>query len=397
MADKTVFYKDRPIQGNTIADFYSRLNALRALGGLSAYTVFNPSGSKTVGTDVSTTQSKILETKNALSFLSSINISSFTPTTPTAGSIMIATSNIAKEEKEIGILESACFTFRSGNRSTFHGNNFTQDVNKNICATFHSSNNSTFHSAKCSTVHGTFHATHGAKCTTVHSGNNVTFHSANGAQCATVHATFNVTNHANKHATFHSQKTATAHSSFNKAKHGTFNSSNRKSGKDHHYWLFHASNSFCSAGKQTNKTSHNTKHYTSNGHTTFHSAKKSTVHGTFFSTNGCVTNFAAKCATVHSNKNVTFHSAKTAICSAHNAAKNAAFHTAFCTTVHSSKNATHGGFCSTVHSNKNVTFNAPVCTSVHNSNNATVHSSNFNFAVAFKANHSVFKVEGLDF
>lgn len=289
MADKTVFYKDLKINASTISNLYTRLNALRSLGGKTALTVVNPVDDKIVPSIVSNLQTQVLNTKNALTFLSSVNISSFTPTTPTAGTKIVATQNIAKIEKEVGLLESACFTFNSGFRGTHHGSNFTSsaDVVKTTHGTHHSSKNGTHHASHCSTVHSSKRGTRFAE------------------------------------------------------KNVTFNSGNRSSGKDHHYWLFHSGNSFCSGGKQTNKGSHNTSHYVSFGKVTHHAPHNATNFGTRFATVGAT-------------------------------------------------NTTH-------HANKDTTVHASVNTTVHSSKNVNVFTTNFNHAVAFKANHGTFKVEGLDF
>lgn len=258
---KTVFYRGTSVKGSTIADFYNRLNVLRGLGGLGSLTVFNPVGQNIKPSDISTVQNNVINTKNALSFLSSVNISSFTPTTPTSGTFISAGTNVAKIEKEIGILESACFTFKNGNRSTFFGSNATTNT---YCSTF------------CQTIHSTVRsAVHYSFCSSVNTTHRSGF-------CSTVHSSFfsSVTSHSAKHITFKGTH------------HGTFNSSVRSSGKSYHYWLFHSGNGFCSAGKQDFKSSHNSSHYKTNGtKTSHHSAFKGSHHAGFFSSVKNAANF----------------------------------------------------------------------------------------------------------
>lgn len=326
---KTVFYKGNPVQGSTIADFYQRLNVLRGLGNLGNLTVFNPAGQNIKPSDISSVQTNIINTKNALSFLSSVNISSFTPTTPTSGTLISAGTNVAKIEKEIGTLESACFTFKNGNRSTFFGNNATANT---YCSTF------------CQTIHSTVRASvHNSFCSAVNTTHKSGF-------CSTVNSSFfsSVTSHSAKHITF------------NGTHHGTFHSSVRSSGKSYHYWLFHSGNGFCSAGKQDYKSQHNSSHYKTNGtKTSHHSSYKGSHHAGFFSSVKNAANFG------------TFHQA--------NYTPNFATNQLFCVT-------NHGTFFQTVKSNHCTAFKNTNLSVVHTNNfafNVNFKTNHSTFRVEF--------------
>lgn len=305
MSDKTVFYKDRPISSSTITDFYTRLNVLRSLGGLGGYTVFNPQGSALSPSNVTDIQDKVLATRNALSFLNSISLNA--PTTPSSGVVVKAPTNIAKVEKEIGTLESACFTFKGGNRSTFFGTNAGPNTFIFNCPTVKTNRCDSVCGFHCGNVNGTHRQTFCGP-------NNTSFFSA-------------VTNHSSRHGTFKASVNA------------TFNSSNRTDGRDHTYWLYHSPNAIKSAGKQTVKSGHNRSNFKTFGNKAVHSSNKTGVHSSFKSSVKCAANnsafqganFAPNFSTVQffcfTNRGTVNETVNASVCSS--------VHSSFFQTVHS--------------------------------------------------------------
>lgn len=127
MANKTVDFTGKKILSSQIADFYTRLNNLRSLNGGTTTVAFSaPSvGSVTTPTTIVQAKEAVLQTKSALSFLASVNISSWEPEVPQEETLIEAKKTVAPIEWQVGQLESACFTNFTTNRSGVNVSNFT--------------------------------------------------------------------------------------------------------------------------------------------------------------------------------------------------------------------------------------------------------------------------------
>ena len=182
MPNKTVNFIGTPINAATIADFYNRLNALRALNGGTTTVSFSapPVGTQTLGSVIANVETEILATKSALAFLANVNISTHTPATVATGDLIEAQTTVHPEEWQIGQLEMACFTNFTTNRVTNNETNFASNA-KNSCGTHLAAQNTTN-----KTSHNTSDGTTGSNCSghwgsvrnTVHSPQNAPNHSA---------------------------------------------------------------------------------------------------------------------------------------------------------------------------------------------------------------------------
>lgn len=119
MADKTVTYQNKIISATVVDDFYARLNALRAQGGVEALIIPNVKNDVAFATQVSNIYSAILNTKNAVSFLKNVNLTvSFAGV---AGDIITAPNSVSILEYNIGELENACKNHFSANKEGYSG------------------------------------------------------------------------------------------------------------------------------------------------------------------------------------------------------------------------------------------------------------------------------------
>lgn len=180
---KTVTYKNSIINASVMTDFYTRLNALRTAGGVSALSIPTFQNNTITAAQVKTDlQSAINSTKSAVSFLSGFTLIYGAPDA-TAGNIIhagvfqnAAGTTVARAERNIGDMEAVCRAFYSTNLSGYHSANFSAFHspnnaigNSSFWSTNNSSNavlgNSSFWSTNC-----TFCGAHGGGYYTANSG-----------------------------------------------------------------------------------------------------------------------------------------------------------------------------------------------------------------------------------
>ena len=190
MADKHVNLIGTKVQASTIADFYNRLKALRALNGGSTTVSFSAPtvGTKIMPSTITEVRNEVLATKSALSFLATVNITDKVPTIPSTGDLIKAELTAHPIEWQIGKLESACFAFFNTNRVTNKTTNY-QNFNLNAfnsCSSFNSGNRSANYTANFTSQNKPHRsANHTANFNFMHNPN---FGSVQGSHCVTVYA-----------------------------------------------------------------------------------------------------------------------------------------------------------------------------------------------------------------
>lgn len=351
MASKTVDFTGVKIQASQIADFYTRLNALRSLNGGSTTVSFSsPSvGSLASPANVTEMRDAVLSTKSALSFLAGVNLTTHAPTVPSSGSLIQAKTTISTIEWQVGQLESACFTNFTTNRSGVNISNFSNfDLTPTATFTSNKSGHCTNFSTVCATQQT---ANFNPNCVTVFNPNFGSVNTPHG--CAAAFSPFRSTDNSPVFSSTHGTHCAEVWS----AKRAFVNTSFQKSNGCLTYGTNFNSTHFATV-KGTNRAANYGSQYF---------AQHAPVFWTVFSPNVCNSVYAPYFGSVFTTQFVT---------------QNSVVFGPVCT-------ANHSPFgCSTVHTSVKTSNNTSNCVG----NNSTNFSAN---TATYYANHATFTVTPL--
>lgn len=276
MADKTVDFNNTNINASTIQDFYQRLNALGTLdhgeGDPVHWSVpysYPQRGEAPLHDTIAEAYQAVMSTKSALSFLSSVDISTYTPTIPAANDSILK-SNVAAIEWQIGQLENACYTNFTTNRATVKTANFSgNSIQSSSCSSAFYTSYGSFSSYFSSNYNGFFSS---------YNSSFFTFSGNNGSNFTTYYGSSWFTSY--KHFSgYHTSVNTNSNSSFNSGFFSNYFGSYKSS--------FTGNSSFRGSNDTSNRTSffNFTSYFNSNNGSSYFSSYRGSYHtgykGTF--------------------------------------------------------------------------------------------------------------------